>query len=145
MYLLLSMTLLASPYQHEKVCQTGDPLDCRQHVVKGELVPFEGQLLTPRKAARLGVQAGECDERISLAISREKEIAGIRVQQQMDLRANDQRGYDLQVELMLKRMQLMEETLAPKWYERPPVVAVVTSIIMVGLYVTSVKTIQALK
>jgi len=136
---------LASPVLAEKVCDPQDPKSCVQAVTAGEVVPFDGQLLTPRRAARLAVAADGCVDRVGLAIEEQKAVAAQQIAGERSLRANEVVSCKLQTDTLTKRMVAMEEILTPKWYERPAFVAIVSSAVTVALLVVSVKAVQTLK
>lgn len=128
-----------------KVCDPEDPKSCVQPLVTGDPAPFDGQLMTNRRAAKLAVLAGGCQDRIDLAVARERELATIQLYGEKALRTSDQASAQLQKDLLLKRMAEMEGILTPRWYERPAFVTAVTAVATVAVLAVSVKTVQALK
>lgn len=128
-----------------KACSPEDPQDCVQPLIEGETSPFTGQLLTLRRAARLAVQAGGCQERVDLERQRVKEIWGLKLDSEQQLRENDAYTHKMKEDLLMKRMAQMEEILAPRWYEKPIFVAALTVAGCVAMYVASVETVKALK
>jgi len=128
-----------------KSCDPDDPKSCVQHLLEGDVAPFTGQLMSNRRAAKLVVSAGGCQEKLDLVVEREKALALIALEGEKALRASDQVGAQLQKDLLLKRMSEMEEALAPRWYERPSFVSAVTAVVSIAILAVSVKTVQALK
>ena len=126
-------------------CDPDDPKSCVQPLVKGEPAPFDGQLMSNRRAAKLAVAAGGCQDRVDLVTERERELAKVILDGEKALRASDQAGAQLQRDLLMKRMAEMEDILTPRWFERPAFVAAVTVVATVAVLVVSVKTVQALK
>ena len=101
--------------------------------------------MTLRRAAKLGVAAEGCQERVDLAVQREQELAQVKIQGAQQLRDNDQKGAQLQVDLLMRRMVEQEKLLTPRWYERPAFVTIITATVTVGVLAMSVKAVQALK
>ena len=129
----------------EAACDPGDPKSCVQGLTVGQPAPFTGMLLTYRRAAKLGVLAEGCQDRVDLGIQREKEIADVRLLGEQQLRENDRKVSQLQLDLLRKRLQEQVEELPPRWYERPAFVTIVTAAVTVGVLAMSVKAVQALK
>jgi len=128
-----------------KVCDPDDPKSCVQPLTAGEVAPFDGQLLTNRRAAKLAVAAGGCQDRLDLATERERELAAIQVAGEKALRDSDRITAQIQKDLLLKRMADLEDTIKPHWYERPAFVAGVASVVTVALLVVSVRAVQVLE
>jgi hypothetical protein len=128
-----------------KSCDPDDPKSCVQPLMEGEPAPFSGQLMTGRRAAKLAVLAGGCQDRVDLAVGETRELGTIDLNAEKALRASDQAAFQLQKDLLMRRMAEMEDTLAPRWYERPAFVAAVTAVVTVAVLAVSVKTVQALK
>lgn len=129
----------------DKACDPSDPKSCVQALTEGQPAPFTGMLLTLRRAAKLGVMAEGCQERVDLAIQREQEMSQMKLQGAQQLRDNDKQAAQLQVDLLMRRLTEQVETLPPRWYERPTFVVVVTAVTTVAVLALSVKTVQALK
>ena len=143
-----SLTLWAAPgaaQTPDKACDPNDPKSCVQVVTEGQPAPFAGMLLTPRRAAKLGVMAEGCQDRVDLATQREQELAQVKLQGAQQLRENDRQAAQLQIDLLNKRLAEQVETLPARWYERPAFVAVVSALATTAVLALSVKTVQALK
>lgn len=142
--LAASLTLCAArgaTQTPDRACDPADPKSCVQAVTEGQVVPFTGVLMTLRRAAKLGVAAEGCQERVELAVEREQELAQVKLLGERQLRENDRQTSQLQVDLLQRRMA----ELAPAWYERPAFVAPLTAALTVAVLVLSVKTVQALR
>lgn len=142
--LAVSLTLCAArgaAQTPDAACDPNDPKSCVQALTVGQPAPFPGMLLTLRRAAKLGVAAEGCDARVDLAVQREQEAAGVKIQGATQLRENDQQTCQLRVDLLMRRMV----ELSPAWYERPAFVATLTATLTVGVLALSVKTVQALR
>lgn len=129
----------------DKACDPNDPKSCVQALTEGQAAPFSGMLLTLRRAAKLGVAAEGCQERVDLAIQREQELAQVKFQGLQQLRDNDRLTAQLQADLLHKKIAEQTENLPPRWYERPAFVTIVTAAVTVGVLAMSVKAVQALK
>lgn len=116
-------------------CDPQDQKSCVQPLVEGEVAPFTGQLLTPRRAAKLAVDAGSCKEATAIEVGHVEETWELKLNTEQRLRKNDQDAHQLEVDLLMKRMAQMEETLAPHWYERPVFVATVSVVLTIGAVV----------
>jgi len=129
----------------EAVCDPNDPKSCVQGLTVGQPAPFTGMLLTYKRAAKLGVLAEGCQERVDLSVLREQEVAQVKLLGEQQLRENDQKISQLQQDLLKKRLQEQAEELPPHWYERPAFVTIITAAVTVGVLAMSVKAVQALK
>jgi len=129
----------------QKICDPDDGKSCVTPIVEGEPAPFSGQLLSARKAAKLAVLAGGCQERIDLAVDREKSLYELRLAGERALRDSDRVGAKLKEDLLLRRMAEMEQILTPPWYERPAIVSAVTAVASIAVLAVAVKTVQTLK
>lgn len=126
-----------------KECDPEDPKSCVQALLEGERAPFAGQLLTPRRAAKLAVLAEGCQAQIELAVEAEREMTNLLLDDEEALRASEAEGAQLQRDLLLKRIAALEAELTPPWYERTPVVAALSVAATVGVLVVSVYAVQA--
>ena len=129
----------------EAACDPGDPKSCVQALNAGQPAPFTGMLLTYKRAAKLGVLAEGCQERVDLTVQREQEIAQVKLLGEQQLRENDQKVSQLQQDLLRKRLLEQADELPPHWYERPAFVTIITAAVTVGVLAMSVKAIQILK
>jgi len=100
-------------------CLENDPTSCRQTVREGELVPFDGQLMTPKRAATLAVAAGQCQDRIAMEVSQAVELMKIDLQLQEQLRANDKEHAQKQLDLLMTELELTRELTEPSFWEHP--------------------------
>lgn len=116
-------------------CSPDDPKDCVQPLLEGEAAPFSGQLLTPRRAAKLAVEAGSCQERVEIETQRVTDRLQLQIDLQKSLRANDRQAHELQLDLLKKRLEQAEEILSPRWWERPAFVIPTTVVLTVGAVV----------
>lgn len=122
-------TALLTQTPGEKSCTKGDSQDCRQAVKAGEVVPFDGQLMTPRRASKLAVAAGQCQLRIDTKVSETEELLGLDLKLEQQLRANDKEHYEREINLLTERL----EEVQPSWYEHPGIWIVVGGVIAAGV------------
>jgi len=146
--LLVSLTLWAAPgaaQTADKVCDPSDPKSCVQAIAEGQPAPFTGLLMTGRRAAKLGMLAEGCQDRIDLMVGEIKELSQVQLQGLQAMRQNDKDSSKLQTDLLMERLRGAEELFSPRWYERPAFVAVLTTVLAVATLAVAVKTIQVLK
>jgi hypothetical protein len=124
-------------------CDPADEKSCVQPLLAGEEAPFEGQLLTFRRAAYLAVEAGGCTERLAIEAERLEGVWSAKLQTAEDLRRHDAETHQLELDLVLKRLEQAEELLTPPWWERPAFVAGVTAVLTVGVVVLSTWVLHA--
>lgn len=146
--LVLVLSLVLAPrlsFAGDKHCDPQDRLSCVQTVTEGVVVPFSGQLMTHRRAAKLVGTTEQCNDARALDLEEAHELFQIQLDLLKKQRANDQEAAKLKLDLMTKRMQQMEKELSPEWYERPVFVASVAVMLTVGVFMAAVKTVEALK
>lgn len=146
--LLVSLTLWAAPgaaQTVDKACDPSDPKSCVQAITEGQPSPFTGILMTGRRAAKLGVLAEGCQDRIDLAVGGIKELSQVQIQGLQAMRQNDKETSKLQTDLLIQKLKGAEEFYSPRWYERPAFVAVLTTVLTVATLAVAVKTVQVLK
>jgi hypothetical protein len=116
-------------------CDPADQKSCVQPLLEGEAAPFSGQLLTPRRAAKLAVEAGSCKEATAIEVEHAVDVWKLKLETEQRLRKNDQDAHQLEVDLLMKRMAQIEETLSPHWWERPVFVATASAVLTIGAVV----------
>jgi len=136
--LAIVSTVLTTPPTLPSQCDPEDKTSCVQPLLEGEAAPFAGQLLTPRRAAKLGVRAGDVDERVRLAIEETEELWRIKLQKEQALRENDNVANALKIDLLTKAAD------RPFW-EHPVFVAAATVAGCVAVYFVAVETVKATK
>ena len=113
--LLLSFSIVSG----DKICAPDDPTSCRQAVVTGETVPFDGQLLTPKRAAKLAVQAGQCQERTDEAVANAKAVVGMDLRLQKQLRQNDLDHAAQSEKLLTEELERAHQAAGRSFLESP--------------------------
>ncbi len=116
----------------EKKCSKNDPQSCRQTVVAGEAVPFSGQLMTPRRAAKLAVMAGQCKERVKLAVEEATTPLKMDLALERNLREDDKATSKLQSDLWERNYTKVEEAAKRQPYEHPLLWVVIGGLIVGG-------------
>ena len=135
---MIVSTVLTTPPTLERACDPEDKTSCVQPLLEGEEAPFSGQLLTPRRAAKLGVRAADADERARLAVEETEELWKIKLQKEKDLRKLDNETNALKI-------KLLTEAADRPFYEHPLFVAVATVAGCVAVYFVAVETVKATK
>lgn len=107
----------------------------------GEVVPFSGQLMTNRRAAKLVVTTEQCEDWRALDLEEAHELHQIQLQMVEEQRENDIKTHEMQLDLYRQR----EAELAPVWYEHPVFVAGTSVILTVALFSLAVKTVESLR
>jgi len=146
--LLASLTLYAAPgaaQTPDKACDPSDPKSCVQAIAEGQPAPFTGLLMTGRRAAKLGMLAEGCQDRIDLMVGEIKELSQVQLQGLQAMRQNDKDTAKLQTDLLMERLRGAEELFSPRWYERPAFVAALTAVLTVATLAVAVKTVQVLR
>ncbi len=134
------ITTLTSPIQASEVSDLGkvycDPYDanrCTQRVYEGQLVPFNGQILTIDLAVSLGQKAFYCSEELKLQLDQQAKILRVDLDLEKDLRANEREVYDTRIALLMKKLNDVESS---SWYERPgfvvPMTVLATLLVVYG-------------
>ena len=136
--LAIVSTVLTTPPTLERACDPEDKTSCVQPLLEGETAPFSGQLLTPRRAAKLGVRAGDLDERVRLAIEETAELWRIKLEKEQALRKNDNEANAFKLDLLTKAVDR-------PFYEHPLFVAAATVAGCVAVYFVAVETVKATK
>jgi len=139
------LSALAANPTASAICDLDDVTSCVQPLSQGEAAPFAGQLLTNKRAAKLAVLAGGCQDRIDLNVAQTQAIATVQLQGAQALRVSDKEACGLQRDLLLQRMAEMKSALEIPWYERPAFVSVVSAVTTVAVLALAVKTVQILK
>lgn len=132
---------LSAPPSLQPACDPQDSRSCVQPLLEGEAAPFTGQLLTPRRAAKLAVKAGQCKERIRLETTRISNLLLVDLEAERAKRTNDAKHHQLQLDLMKARLV---EASQREWYEHPVLVAAFAVAATSLVYVGAVKTVEAL-
>lgn len=135
MTLLLSLAI-STAFLGDPSCVPNDPTDCRQTVTKGEVVPFDGQLLSPRRAAKLAVRVGQCQERIAAEVAEVAELMKIDLRLEKQLRANDSEHANRQRKLLEAELVRAHEAAEPSFLEHPALwfaFGVVATVAAVGI------------
>jgi len=126
-----------------KECDPADARSCVQPLAAGELAPFDGQLLTMRRAAKLAAAAGACSERLKLELEREKEISSSELDYVKAVCAAEQASAKTQQDLLMRRIAALESETGPSWL--PMIIAGASMIGSVSMLVLSICLIKSAK
>jgi hypothetical protein len=127
-------------------CDPDEPTHCAVPLAQGAPAPFSGQLVTTELAISLGQKAEKCGAWTKLEVDRVAEMAEAERMHQAELRTIER---DACREKTKSLETALDEVEARPWWEHPAFVAAVsvvgTTVVLTGLYVAAVKTIQALE
>lgn len=114
---------------------------CATPVKQGQAAPYSGQLVTPTLAVRLGQGAGDCNERVNLAIARVVSLAAIELKAEHATRMREREALTAELKTLQEHLANADKVLEeakPPFYERPwfvaPVVAVGTAVAVVAAF-----------
>lgn len=138
---ILNASLAAKPSLPAQ-CDPKDSKNCVQPLMEGESAPFSGQLMTFRRAAHLAVQAGQCSERVDIAVNETKELMSIDLNLQKALRENDAKAWAVQKDLLLDRINVLTAEAERHWYEHPALWAVIGAAVTTGVFYGAIKTVN---
>lgn len=105
------------------VCSKDEPTECSVGLEIGEPAPFQGQLLTPPLALRLGMAADSFEDRVNLEVRHATDVQRLTFEHELRLK-------NIDLELSAKRIGQLENQLAeaePPFYARPWFVIPVTT------------------
>lgn len=106
---------------------------CAQPLMQGQPAPFDGQLLTPELAIKLGQKALDFDIELSIQMGRQQKLHEIELNYQKELYEIEAKGAEDKIALLERRL---EEASTVPWYRTPVFVAVVscvsTGLVFVG-------------
>lgn len=102
---------------------------CATPLAKGDRAPYDGQLLTPRLAVRLGLRAEEYETRRALELNQAKALAGLDLALEKRLREIDADAASAREDALRRALEAERQ----RWFERPPFVAAVSALVTVGV------------
>jgi hypothetical protein len=113
-------------------CDPDDPKLCATPIRKGELAPFDGQVLTTELAIKLGQKAEFCDKRLVIELSRATQLAEIELAKEKAFRKIDQ---DMHAEQLRILRSKIDDSLDRPFWREPWFVAAATATITVAAVV----------
>lgn len=131
--------VLAADLKYKPVCSA--PSECVLPILRGEIAPFDGQLMTSLKAAKIAVESADIDKRIRLEVAHTSSIAAIDLRTEKAFHAADLRQ-------LIAENGILERQLAaasPAWYERPVIVVPATVVLVLGAVFVGAKVLEAAK
>lgn len=133
---------VASPLgAQETICDPEQPSHCSRPILKDDVAPFSGQLLSTELSIDLGLKAMYCDERLKLELNFQKKSLDLDLALEKRLRENDRKAWEAKEALLLERL---EEAQGVSWYEHPAFVATVSVICTVLVFWGARETLKAL-
>jgi len=138
--ILVALMTLGCPAQGEPYCDPTNPQNCAQELSKGEIAPFDGQLLSVDLAIDLGQKATFCDKRLNLELKFQEKRLNLKLDLEKRLHEIDSKAWESERKLLLTRL---EEASSPPWYEHPAFVATVSVILTVGVIWGARETLKA--
>lgn len=120
--------------RYKKLCDKNDSQLCAQAVVAGELVPFDGQLLTTKMAVQQSQKANWCDARSEAAVVHAVTRGEERLKFEQSLRAIDARGYQQQIDRVLKDNEKLRQAAEVPFYRAPAFVAAITVVLTIAAF-----------
>jgi len=117
--LLLSFWNALLAQTHPKTCDPKDNRSCVQPLMEGEEAPFFGQLLTPRRAARLAIKAEQCQTRIDLSVQETKQLYEFDLDLARQLRANDRQAAEMQKKILSEELARAHEAAETNFLDHP--------------------------
>lgn len=123
-----------SKLQFEAFCDPNDPKSCVQTLVEGEKAPFNGQLLTFRRAAKMSAKLELNHERLQLKIDEATEPLEREIAFQKRLQKSAEKAHKQSEDFLVKQI---DEAL-PDWHERPIFVASASVVVTLGVIALSV-------
>jgi len=94
--------------------------------VKGETVPFTGQLLSTPRAIALGQAAYRCELTTQAAVEHERELAAVDFREIKELRELEYESCQARIGFLKRRVKELEHR---PWYREPGVVATATALV----------------
>ena len=116
-------------------CDPNDSKSCVQYLFKGEAATFDGLQMTPRRAAKLGVRADQCDERVGTAAAESDELWEIKLSLEQQKRDNDGEAAQDRVDFLKDQLA----KAAVPFYKEPMFVATVTAVMVSAIFIGASK------
>lgn len=127
-------TLLAVPDVVAAVeCDPQDARLCAQALSKGQLAPFDGQLLTVPLSLKLGQKADRCDQVTAMEVDFAKKLADVDLQLEKQLHAEDDAAHAREMKAMQGEVDRWKVAADIPFWERPWFVALLTTAVIGGI------------
>lgn len=138
--LVLAERSVEAASKYPVVCDSDDPTRCTQPIVRGEIAPFDGQLLNTEKAIQLGQVAAHCEDRIELERTRTSSLAMIELGHAKELYAIDLRA--LARERDLYKGLYAAKPIGLSWYEQPMFIVPATIVVTLGAVYLATRVVE---
>jgi hypothetical protein len=111
---------------------------------KGQVAPFDGQLVSPDLAITLGQRAEHCDARIELEANRVRGLEKAETKLCQRMADIDKAAAGEREKVLQKSLEACE---GQPWWESPPFVVTVTVVVttaaLVGVWYLAIETVKA--
>lgn len=138
---IISRALPAYAQKYDKECVPEDTDKCTQPLLKGEVAPFSGQLLTPKLAIDLGQKAESFDIRLKLELEYVRKLYELDLKLEKNLRKLDNNSCTEKVNLLSDRLK---DAKLDNWYQHPLFVATISVVLTTGLFIGGVYLFKAI-
>jgi hypothetical protein len=101
-------------------------------LVKGEVAPFSGQLLTPKLAITLGQKADSFETRLAIELKYTEKMYRLDLDLQKKVDELDQKACTEKVDLLTARLKEKNQT---HWYQSTTFVVTVSVILTAGVFI----------
>ena len=132
-----------SPVSSGPECDPEDSRKCSAPIQKGELAPYDGQVLTTELAIDLGQRAMHCEERISIENARLEALRKVDADREKAIQNAIQKIHEQQVVLLEKQL---DQALSRPFWTDPVFVSSVTAVVTLGsalgIWWLAVQTVQ---
>jgi len=126
---LLLLLLVAMPE-----CDAQDPTRCAAPINKGDVAPFDGQILTPALAIVLSQKAERCEATHKLEVDYAKRLSDNDLELERMRGAVDVETHRLEADACKRHL----EAALPPWYAHPIFVATVASVLTSGAFTLAI-------
>ena len=146
--MVIAMLVPRSACASEPQCADGNEAACAVPLMRGQVAPYDGQLLTPTLAIELGIKANNADRWLELELSRTTSLADSRLQHEKELRQIDvaqlTRERDAHERDAARwRADSARKVEPPHWTSHPAFVSSVSVLLTLGLVWTAIQIVHA--
>jgi hypothetical protein len=125
------------------ICREGAPEFCSAPILRGEVSPFDGQVLTTEMAIEQSQAARHCDKHTEIHVKRVADRADHQKRLLERLHALDTASYERQVKYLTERIEEAQKASERPWYEHPLIWTTIGAAMAVGAMWGGAKIIQA--
>lgn len=133
------------PLPHpDAVCDPQDATKCVTPLRKGEPAPYEGQLLSPRKAVAIWRGVDDCQTHLDLSLEQQRAIEGMRHQYWTDRLKLHEKHWQVKIDLLQRELDTALKAQKQPFWEKPWVVGIGATLLTTVMYYVSVQTVKAI-